>query len=240
MTARRLVAVHTTVALALVACASTLGACGGDDSDEPTAKPPGESLKPPASEAAKAKLSRRGSPGAAVLELWRYVQVGAIPAAVFSYDRRVRRGVGPAYLAGALQTQQPVAARLTPEVVLQDKTPRGTLVVVNATGEDVVSRQISYILRRDGKQWKILYDTLLEKAIPEYVQQRAQPDLTPAQAAKERDRGVLKQGQDKLIAYRLAALGQTGSRRRRQSNPSPAPQTPPASPPPAATPPPSP
>jgi hypothetical protein len=114
-----------------------------------------------------------------VLQLWRAVQVGDIPAAVGLYDPKVRRSVGFTIIAGALAQQRSAIAVLRPHIVSRSPTPLGLELIVRATsGGSGVGVQ-SFLLRKGSEGWRVAYDTLLGDALASYVQTQVQHRVAP-------------------------------------------------------------
>ena len=190
---------RATAATALLA--ALVAGCNGAGDDEKSSK----KADTTAAGAARGEsaLARRGSPGAAVLALWDYLQIGAVPAAVLSYDPSVRRAVGVADLAGALSDQEAEVRLHRPRVVSARRTPAGTLVVLEAKGPER-RLKYSYFLRRTRGEWRVVYDSLLHSGLKAYVAGRAQNDLTPAPEPSPAARAA---GAEAASRFRAVAIG---------------------------------
>lgn len=199
-------------ALVFILAAMALAGCGGGEKKAPAT--PAQAKVP---KDVSNKFSRPGSPGAAILTLWRFVRGGALPVAVGSYDRSVQRSLGLALLAGALRTQQPSAKQLRAEITGQDKTPAGELLTMNAS-DGTVTRTFSFITRKRGGRWLVVYDTLLEDALPAYV--RLQTDKGPADKLGGKTAAKL---QRQLSAYRAGASAKVKPEAKPTGTPAPKP-----------------
>jgi hypothetical protein len=190
--------------------------CGGDDKPD-AAKPattaasaaqPGTpaSGAGTATPASKPELVAAGTAGAAVLEFWRYMQVGAVPAAVLAYTPAVRRAVGVTTLAGAVAAQRGNVRDINPVVVSADRTAAGTLVIVRGRAAEPGSAPLeaSYTLRRTGGRWLIAFDTLADAAIRDYVLASVQGSIDPR--ASRPGREATKAAYEATERFRAAAF----------------------------------
>lgn len=189
------------VGLAVSAAAIGATACGDSKSSkEPRAPTP----QPSVSLSGKERLARRGTPGATVLRLWRYLQVGAIPPAALLYAKDVRENLGIADLAGALSLSVASVVVYRPTIVSVERTPGGSLVILRAVSKTGVSPQYAYVLRRKGGKWVITYDSLLEPALKNYV--IAKVRLARNEKQKQPSIKARRAGEAVAEVYRLATL----------------------------------
>jgi hypothetical protein len=175
------------VASVLALAAGVLG-CGATARERNV--PPGLGPVPP----------NRPGPQGTVFRLWRMVQVGGYQTAALQYDKRVLDAFGTRDVVGALAGQQQALSVTTPKLVSTDRTPAGTLVIVNAMSKGGATGRYSFLLGRRGGKWKIRYDTLLGSALPGYVQQRVQRRINPS--ANEPSPPAEAAGERASVTYR--------------------------------------
>lgn len=162
--------------LAAAAVVIGLSACGGTP----------HAAKPVGAPRQRATLVKSGSPGAAVLVFWRYLQLGAVIPAIELFDPKVTAAVGLPLLTGALAAVQPQLAPHRPIVLGDEPTAAGHLLTVLTTGEAVPARY-SFLAKRTQGRWRLEYDTLTAAALREYARinggQNAQKAAAAARAA---------------------------------------------------------
>jgi hypothetical protein len=212
----RVRAIRRFCALAAAAAVALLAACGGgSDKPEPPAVKTGAdaAVSPSKSDG---KLTKAGSPGRTVISLWRYIQLGAVPAAVLSYDPRVRDRVGTELLAGALINQQRLLGTFSPKIASDERAPGGRLLVVSARSRQGVSQDYAYILRQRGRTWYVMYDTLLDEALRNYATRRN--SLIKGSSTRTQQAAA----DSAARSFRSAALGGRARQGAEQSSPPPA------------------
>jgi hypothetical protein len=128
------------------------------------------------------------------------VQNGSYQTAALQYDKRVLDAFGTRDVIGALSGQQQALSVTTPKVISTDRTPVGTLVIVNAISKGGATGRYSFLLGRRGGKWKVRYDTLLGTALPGYVQLRLQRRIDPN--ANEPPPAVARAGERAAERYR--------------------------------------
>jgi hypothetical protein len=131
----------------------------------------------------------KGSPGEIVLRLGRYLQLGAVPAAVLLYDERARAAVGVAPLAGALEMETRLFQGATLRIWSTEKTDAGTLVSLRASAASGSPRTYAYLMKRRAGGWSIAYDELTDRSIRAFV---AGSERTSPRAAVDADRVASK------------------------------------------------
>jgi hypothetical protein len=124
------------------------------------------------------KTSR--SPEGAVYRLWFWAQWGSLPNVVLSYDPVVRRTVGPANIAGAYALLRSELLATRPRVVAVSRTRAGMFVALHEQRRALAPSRESFLLRRSGGGWTIVYDTLLERGLQTYAQQGLEPNKPPS------------------------------------------------------------
>jgi hypothetical protein len=160
------------------------------------------STNPPPLTLADIEKAPPGSATAAVLRLWYWGEWGSVPNILGAYQPAVIRALTAEDVAGAYALWRNSLQTGRPEVISELKGPRGSVVELRVRRRDSPPQNYSFTLRRAGKTWYVLYDTLLETAIQSYVQlltlrdPRAKP--TPAAvragvAAVRRFRGASAQ-----------------------------------------------
>lgn len=191
-------------ATAVLGLALALGACGGDSSPAP--KPVNSAAAArdqelPASPKST-RLTKPGSPGAAVVRNFRYIQLGAIPASVALYSAGVRSSVGLPELAGGLQLAQGSLKESKATVERVEKSPGGTLVILRAQPPTGASQLYLFAMRRQRGQWVIAYDTLTANSIQSYATNAVQDGIKPG--AKTPAPRAAKAGRRAASEFRLA------------------------------------
>ncbi len=134
----------------------SLGGCNDGD-DEPTAQAPA----PAPVEGSVTPEQREGTPGRTVLETFRFIQLGAIPPAVLQYDSGVREQVGLPAFAGAVQYLQPLVADSSARLESVEAARGGQLAILSVTPPKGPSQTYSYVLRKRGGRWNVVYDTFM-------------------------------------------------------------------------------
>jgi hypothetical protein len=207
---RKLLCLATALALA----AGVIG-CGA--SAKTSTVPPGLGALPP---------DKRAGPEGTVFRLWRKVQVRSYQTAALEYDKRVLDALGTRDVIGALSMQQLALSVTTPKVISTNRTPVGTLVIVNAMSKGRATGRYSFLVGRRAGKWKVRYDTLLGEMLGAYVQKRVQQKIAPN--AKEPAPQAGAAGERASTTYRelfapkpLAPTGSASTGRPRRGTPAP-------------------
>jgi hypothetical protein len=116
------------------------------------------------------------------------------------YDPDVRVRVGATDIAGALGQQRDYFLSTQPRIVSVTRRGLGTFVAIEALSRREPPRRESYLLRRDGKGWTIVYDTLMARAIAAWVQYRSAKDPS----AEKPDSRAIRAGEDAATRFRDA------------------------------------
>lgn len=140
---RRLLPLVTTAVLA------TAG-CGGDSGEEPPAPRIGSKQ---AREVAQRVVDR----------LWRAVTSKDAALPLF-YDDRVLEALQPRELTVGLYSSN-VQFAVRPRVIAVERTPLGLSVITESEPEGAGRIRASYLLRRVGADWKIVFDSNLAKNV---------------------------------------------------------------------------
>jgi hypothetical protein len=163
------------VALVVAAGAAVAGCGGAALHQEVTAAAPKES----APFTLALKPGQADTPSGTVLSMLHVVAEQALPAIPAYYDPRVRNVVGDGLLAEALATQRASLLGPAPTILHSDQSPAGTIVSVRLTKPAVGTVNHSFVLRRIGGRWLIAYDTILDGALPYFVQATVQNSIQP-------------------------------------------------------------
>jgi len=180
----------------------TLAGCAGDGGSVAPVKREQPSAK---SAQAKAALKDPHSAASTLLEFWRYVAVGALPAVFTFYNEDVIRALGPAMFGGTMASEQGTALTTRLNIYDVKRIAGGTLVLVETISADAPKGRHSFFLeagRRDG--WHITYDTLTAAALMAYAQQQEQQRINPS--AKVPSRRAIEAGEKALMLFRQVAL----------------------------------
>lgn len=211
-----------TASAAILAALCVLAAgCGGDDGS-PVAAPKEVVSRSDISRAGRtkpaARLQRPESPEATVLLLWRYVQVGTFPLAPSLYHPRVAQRLTASRMVSAFRRQRTAFVGTKPRVLERERTELGELVRVQLSQPGSQPAEESFLLRRTGGRWLIIYDTVLAAALAVDAQAKVQArerdaprDITP-RAAAAGDRAAVAYG----IIFAPRALRSLVARRRQR------------------------
>lgn len=194
------------IMLALAALSVGLAGCGNNPKPTPTA---GGGLKFDEAKLAKGGEPRyigSGSPGQAVLTFWKDIQAGAAPDAMLMFDSKVRAQIGLAPLAGTIVRMKAELATFRPYVESTRKVACGKcwLVTITAVSVDAISPRHSYMVRKKGRDWQILYDSLTDETLRRYVTDLAE-SKSGGKGANPSKKSVA-QGEEAATRFRLAAL----------------------------------
>lgn len=174
------------VLAAVVASAALMTAGCGRDLNDAKVATTGVSLSAEQQAAVRASraLATDGSPASVVMTFVQDLRDGAGPALFPVYDRRIPDRVGKGDVLGALQVMSSLTAGTQPVVTRTRKTRVGELVVVRLLRTQGSDSRYSFLLRRDGPRWKIVYDSLMVQGLQSYVTSRvSRGSSTPSAAA---------------------------------------------------------
>ena len=179
---RRLNSGRRLAAVALLALA--IPGCGGEGASSSLSTGRTAAASKPAAPQ-DPRLSRPGSPGAAVFTTLRYLQLGALPSAMAQYEPVAVRTVRVKDFAGAaqvlsrlLQGAQPRLRSVTPTRSGADAT-----VVVRFPRKGARTGLGTFNLHRTRGEWLIAYDTAMENAIRFYATRRTRDGAVGRRAA---------------------------------------------------------
>lgn len=183
------------VALAsAIAGAVLFAGCDGGSPDDrivrttasrPAALPDGR-LKSQPSPLTLAEVSRqpRNSPQRVVMEMVFFAQWGSLPNVRTAYGPEVLRRVSLTDMYGAYALQRASLVAALPRIKDVTTTKTGRFVAVRFSSATSPPVDDSFLLRRVDGGWKIVYDSLLDRALSQYVQTRVDPSLEPSRRAK--------------------------------------------------------
>ncbi|MDQ3648283.1 MAG: hypothetical protein M3433_06835 [Actinomycetota bacterium] len=128
---------------------------------------------------------REGSPQRAVLQLWFLTQWGSLPTVIERYDPTVRRRVGVSTLVDGLAVARPTQLAARPRVAYVLRTDLGTVVGVDTFVRGSPPIQDSFLLNKRGREWLVLYDSVLDRTFSSYRQfvLSANPGAKPSKEA---------------------------------------------------------
>jgi hypothetical protein len=141
-----------------------------------------------------------GSPEYTVMSLLFWAQWGSPANIVAEYDPGVARLLGVSNLVGAWESIRQSIVTSLPKIVFEQTDAAKNQAFVGMLFETTLgppTRQ-SFVLRRMAGGWRIVYDTLLESALPGYVAEQ----VTPNPAAKHDSGVALHSGLGYAATYR--------------------------------------
>jgi hypothetical protein len=180
------------LALVTAAAVAGLGSMGCSSDDEPEkitrttqirpAEGPERKLRRTPSPLTARDISKqpRGSAPQALMLLWFYGQWGSTPSIYWMYATKVRRAFGPEVIPGAYTQSRTDMLNVQPRIVGTQRTPRGTLVTVELLSATDPPREESFLFAREGRRWRVRYDTYFDAILQGYVQSRAQERINAA------------------------------------------------------------
>jgi hypothetical protein len=135
------------------------------------------------------------------MRLWFLAQWGNIPAVVGQYDPVVRRDVGVELLSSGYASQRPVLLASRPRIAYATPTELGMTVGLDVYRRGAPPLRDSFLLRKSGKRWFVVYDTVLERAFTSYV-----PFSLTADPSAKPTRRAIEAGQAAAGTFRSAYL----------------------------------
>jgi hypothetical protein len=141
-----------------------------------------------------------GSPAYTVMSLLFWAQWGSPANIVAEYDRGVASAVGVSNVVGAWEAIRQSILTSLPKIVFEQSNAARSQAFVGVQIETSLgppTRQ-SFVLRRTAQGWRIVYDTLLEGALPGYVAEQ----FTPDPSAKRASATAVHSGLGFAAAYR--------------------------------------
>jgi hypothetical protein len=141
-----------------------------------------------------------GSPAYTVMSLLFWAQWGSPANIAAEYDPSVARLLGVSNLVGAWESIRQSIVTSLPKIVFEKTSAAGNQAFVGMLFETTLgapTRQ-SFVLRRMAGGWRIVYDTLLEGALPGYVAEQ----VTPNPLAKHESGAAVHSGLAYAALYR--------------------------------------
>jgi hypothetical protein len=141
-----------------------------------------------------------GSPEYTVMSLFFWAQWGSPANIAAEYDPGVARLLSVSNLVGAWESTRPSIVTSLPKIVFEQTNAARNQAFVGMLLETTFgppTRQ-SFVLRRMAGGWRIVYDTLLESALPGYVAEQ----VTPNPSAKHDSGAAIHSGLGYAAAYR--------------------------------------
>lgn len=110
-----------------------------------------------------------GTAREAVMQLIFWAQWGNLPAVVSSYDRTVIAELGVTRILGAYDVVRPALLQSRPRIITERRSGEVQFVsIVLETSKDPPAPE-SFLMRRRPGGWRVVYDTLLERAIEAFA-----------------------------------------------------------------------
>lgn len=172
-------------AAVVVAVAAGLAGCGGSAAEEARrlqARSVLDGLSPIPRYAVTAAHMSRTPPASverAFLQHWSKMQVRPGPTAARSFEPGLRRVVGEDLLALALARQGGAYRSSRPRIISARRDEDEALVVYDRIDADATARESMTFARDRAGTWLIRHDPLLDQALAEAAEQRAQRALDP-------------------------------------------------------------
>jgi hypothetical protein len=136
------------------------------------------------------KKYKAGTPAAAVMELFFYAQWGSSPNVASMYDPGAVRAVGIDNLVGTYSAVRPSLNALQLRVLTDRTDSVGGFVAVEGRSREADPVRYSFELRNSGGRWRVVFDTLLEGALPSYVQDSLDPEHPGSPSSRARRAGI--------------------------------------------------
>jgi len=196
---------------AVVVAVAMLAGCGGSDSGtdrmvrtgeaDPKVGADGRLASNPSPLTLKALDEfEEGTAEQSVMTLLFWAQWGNLPAVVEAYDPDVLDALGVSAVTGSYSWLRPSLLASQPELVSVKRSGENTFVGLELrTTTDAPTRE-SFIVHRAGGEWRVRYDTLLDRGIDGATVTRLTPDPT----AKRQPATVLRKAEAAAQVYRDA------------------------------------
>jgi hypothetical protein len=136
------------------------------------------------------KNTNARAPRATIFMLWRRMQQGVTPLASNLYAQRVQEGLGLPAVQGGLLAQTSFFDGYAPRVSHSEPTSLGPLLTVVATAPAQQPVHASYLLVREGSEWRITFDTVLEQGLDAYARWNARQSTDPSRRARADAQGA--------------------------------------------------
>ena len=192
-----------------VAVAMLVAGCGGSDSGTDRMVRTGEADPKVTAEGKLASnpspltLKRldeldAGSAEQSVMTLFFWAQWGNLPAVVDAYDPAVLDEVGVSAITGSYAWLRPSLLASQPHIISVERGGKNTFVGLELRTTTAAPTRESFIVHRVDGEWRVAYDTLLDRGIHEATIARLNPDPT----AKHQPVTVLRKAEAEAQRYR--------------------------------------
>jgi hypothetical protein len=174
------------MSVAAAAATIALAGCGGNSGDKATSTSkatggPGSTAASTTDETAGRPLDASG-PEATVREMTRLLGSGVVPGAALLYDQRLSKAVGRDIFIAAIRQVAGAYAQSKVQITGKRRTSAGTILLVKRLAGKNPPVAASYIVRRAGDSWKIVYDSFLSDSVLAVATQRRQREIDPKAA----------------------------------------------------------
>ena len=116
---------------------------------------------------AATRAAKPGTPEHTLLVFWKSAHQRLYVPAAQVYDERVRNGLGVRVITGGLDMQRDTFRYSSPRVAAREGTGGSRSLTVQLEGGGA-EREVTYLMRRRGTRWQIVYDTVLDDGLFEY------------------------------------------------------------------------
>jgi hypothetical protein len=124
-----------------------------------------------------------GSAGRAVMQLIFWAQWGNLPAIFNIYDSRIAGTLGVSKIAGSYDYLRSELLVSRPRIIATQASGGGEFVSLELTSTRGAPTREGFLLRRRDGAWRVVYDTLLERALQgATVADLAPGDPTPSES----------------------------------------------------------
>ena len=149
-----------------------------------------------------------------MLAMWRRMRQRVVPLAVRWYHQDVADELGLPAVEGGLREQLGFYAGFRPGRLSSERTELGTLVTTKASGAKGETIDAAYLVRRSGREWRIVYDTVLEDGLAAYARRVA--GFGTSRESKQQAEAAAAALSER---YRLLASAMADERARRSTEP---------------------
>ena len=126
-----------------------------------------------------------GSAARAVMQLIFWAQWGNLPAIFNIYDSRVAGTLGVSKIAGSYDYLRSELLTSRPRIIATQPSGGGQFVSLELTSTRGAPTREGFLMRRRNGAWRIVYDTLLERALDgSTIAELAPGDPTPSMSAR--------------------------------------------------------
>jgi hypothetical protein len=121
----------------------------------------------------------------AVMQLIFWAQWGNLPAIFNIYDSRIAGTLGVSKIAGSYEYLRPDLLTSRPRIIATQPSGGGEFVSLELTSTRGAPAREGFLLRRRGGAWRVVYDTLLERALNgSTIAELAPGDPTPSMSVR--------------------------------------------------------